>query len=156
MSQYSHSIDMSLKLQKLLKCGNTTNHFCITLVIHNFSSSCHTPIFTLLLDVDDYVLDKSIIYLFSNVSSFTRHSSKCFALVKSYFFTSISKSFVTYITSTVTNISNNIMKQNYGIRKTFKVKVIVKKKNLTEILFLFRTGLSLLISMLSSIARIYL
>ena len=35
-------------------------------------------------------------------------------------FTSISKSVVTYIFLTVTNISNNIIKQYYGIIKTFK------------------------------------
>ena len=41
------------------------------------------------------------------------------------FFTSISKS---VITITVTNISNNIIKQNCGIIKTFKILVLVKKK----------------------------
>ena len=40
-------------------------------------------------------------------------------------FTSISES---VITITVTNIPNNIIKQNYGTIKTFKVLVIVKKK----------------------------
>ena len=46
--------------------------------------------------------------LFSNFSSDILHSlsSNCFT-VKSSFFTSISKSFVTYITITVTNILNN-------------------------------------------------
>ena len=72
-------------------------------------------------------------------------------------FTSISNSVVTYITLTVTNISNNIIKQYYGITKMFKVLVIVKKKYiLAELIFLFRTGLSCLISKLSLISRIYL
>ena len=44
------------------------------------------------------------------------------------FFTSISKHFVTYITLTVTNISNSIIKQYCGIIETLKVLVIVKKK----------------------------
>ena len=48
------------------------------------------------------------------------------------FFTSISKSVGTYITITVTNISNNI-KQYYSIIKTFKVLVIVKKKQFSRI-----------------------
>ena len=48
------------------------------------------------------------------------------------FFTSISKSFVTYMAITVTNISNNIIKQYYGIIKLFKVLVIVKKKQFSR------------------------
>ena len=48
------------------------------------------------------------------------------------FFASISKSVVTYITIAVTNISNNIVKQYYGIIKTFKVLAIVKKKQFTR------------------------
>ena len=43
-------------------------------------------------------------------------------------FTSISKTFITYITITVTNISNNIIKPYYGIIKLFQVLIIVKKK----------------------------
>ena len=46
------------------------------------------------------------------------------------FFTSTSKSVVTYLTIAVTNISNHIIKQHYGIKKSFKVLVIVKKKQL--------------------------
>ena len=48
------------------------------------------------------------------------------------FFTSISKSVVTYITITVNNISNNTIKQYYGIIKTFKVLVIVKKEQFSR------------------------
>ena len=48
------------------------------------------------------------------------------------FFTSTSKSVVTYITIAVTNISNHIIKQHYGIKKSFKVLVIVKKKQLRQ------------------------
>ena len=48
------------------------------------------------------------------------------------FFTSISKSVVTYITITVTNISNNTIKQYYGTIKTFKVLVIAKKQQFSR------------------------
>ena len=48
------------------------------------------------------------------------------------FFTSILQSVVTYITIVVTNISSNIIKQYYGIIKTFKVLVIVKKKQFSR------------------------
>ena len=48
------------------------------------------------------------------------------------FFASISKSVVTYITITVANISNNTIKQYYGTAKTFKVLVIVKKKQFSR------------------------
>ena len=51
---------------------------------------------------------------------------------KSIFFTSISKSVVIYITITVTNIPNNIIKQYYGIIKAFKVLVFVKKKQFSR------------------------
>ena len=74
-------------------------------------------------------------------------------------FTSISKTFITYITITVTNISNNIIKPYYGIIKLFQVLIIVKKKkkkkSLAELLFSFRTVLSRLIRKLSLISRIY-
>ena len=52
---------------------------------------------------------------------------------KCFFFTSISKSVITYMTITVTNISNNIIKQCYGIIKTFQVPVIAKKKQFSRI-----------------------
>ena len=48
------------------------------------------------------------------------------------FFTFFSKSFITYITITVTNISNSIIKQYYGIIKLFKVLVIAKKKQFSR------------------------
>ena len=71
--------------------------------------------------------------LFSNVSSVILHSlsRNCFT-IKLKFFTYISKSVVTYIIITVTNISNSTVKQYYGIIKTFKVLVIVKKKQFSR------------------------
>ena len=48
------------------------------------------------------------------------------------FFTFISKSVLTYITLTVSNITNNIIKQYFGIIKTFKVLLIVKKKQFSR------------------------
>ena len=71
-------------------------------------------------------------------------------------FTSISKTFITYITITVANISNNIIKPYYGIIKLFQVLIIVKKKkSLAELLFSFGAVLSRLIRKLSLISRIY-
>ena len=48
------------------------------------------------------------------------------------FFTPISKSVITYITIAVTNILNNITKQFYVIIKTFKVLLIVRKKQFSR------------------------
>ena len=49
------------------------------------------------------------------------------------FFSSTSKSVVTYITIAVTNIiKHHIIKQHYGIKKSFKVLVIVTKKQLRQ------------------------
>ena len=108
--------------------------------------------------IDYYIFDKSILYLFSNVLSVIMHSlsRNNFTLTKSNFFTSISKSVITYITLTVTNISNNMIKQYYGIVKTFKALVIVKRNSLAELIFLFRTGLSRLISKLYLVSKLYL
>ena len=58
-------------------------------------------------------------------------SRNCFR-IKNQIFTSISKNVVTYINITVTNISNNIIKQYSGIIKTFKVVVIVEKKQFSR------------------------
>ena len=98
-----------------------TNNHCLNVMVHRW--------------MDDYVFDKSIFYFFSNVSSVILHSlsGNCFT-VKNQICTSISKSNVTctYINITVTNISNNIIKQYYGIVKTFKVLVIVKKNQFSR------------------------
>ena len=95
-------------------------------------------------------------FIFFNVSSVILHSLSryCFIIKKSNF-TSTSKSVVTYIDITVTNISNNVIKQYYGITKTFKVLVLSKRNSLAELIYFFRTGLSRL-SKLSLISRIYL
>ena len=87
--------------------------------------------------MDDYVFHKPIFYLFyfiSNMSSVILHSQSrnCFILIKSFFYASISKSVVTYMTLFITNISNNIIKQYYGIIKAFKLLVIVKKKQFSR------------------------
>ena len=73
---------------------------------------------------------------------------------KPNFFTSISKIFITYITKTITNISNNTIKQYYYIIKLFEVLVIVKNKQFSKTNILIRTGLSHLLSKLSLISRI--
>ena len=76
---------------------------------------------------------RQIHLLFSNFLSVILHllSRNCFT-IKIKFFTSISKSVVTCITITVTNISNSIMKQFYGIRKLKENVVIAKKKQLNR------------------------
>ena len=96
--------------------------------------------------MDDYVFDKSVFYSFSSASSVILDSlsRSCFTLIKSIFFTSISKSVITYITLTVTNISNTITKQNFGIIKTFKVLVIVNKKQFSRTNILLLDGLTFL------------
>ena len=80
------------------------------------------------------VFDKSIFYLFSDVLSVIPHSlsRNCFTLIKSNFLL-ISKGVITYITLTGTIISNNIIKKYHGIIKTFKVLVIVKRKQFSRI-----------------------
>ena len=75
---------------------------------------------------------RQIHILFSNFSSIILHSLSRNYNKKSIFFTSISKSVVIYITITVTNIPNNIIKQYYGIIKAFKVLVFVKKKQFSR------------------------
>ena len=83
------------------------------------------------------VFHKPIFYLFyfiSNMSSVILHSQSrnCFILIKSFFYATKSKSVVTYMTLIITNISNNIIKQYYGIIKAFKLLVIVKKKQFSR------------------------
>ena len=69
--------------------------------------------------------------IFKRVHCFTTLIPKeLFYNNKIKFFTSI---FVTYITIAVTNILINITKQCYGIIKTFKVLLIVKKKQFSRI-----------------------
>ena len=72
-------------------------------------------------------------FTLSNDLSVILHSlsSNCFT-IKNQIFTSISKSVVTYRNITVINISNNIIKQYYGIIKTFKALVIDKKKQFSR------------------------
>ena len=83
--------------------------------------------------MDDYAFDKSIFYNYPKFRVlYYTHCQGTALQKKSIFFTSISKSVVTYITITVTNISNNTIKQYYGITKTFKVLVIVKKKQFSR------------------------
>ena len=80
--------------------------------------------------MDGHVFDKSIFY-FIHFKCYTTLIIKELLYNQNQIFTSISKSVVTYMNITVTNISNNI-KQYYGIIKTFKVLVIVKKKQFSR------------------------
>ena len=76
--------------------------------------------------MSDYVFDKSIFYLLSNVPSVnTSIVKEQLYINKIYFFTAISKNAVAYITLIETNISNNIIKQCYDIMKTLKVLITV-------------------------------
>ena len=80
--------------------------------------------------MDDYVFNKSIFYfIFQRSECYTTHIVNELLYNKNrFFFTSISKNVVTYINITITNTSNNMIKQYYSIIKMFKVLVIVKKK----------------------------
>ena len=83
--------------------------------------------------MDDYVFDKSIFYYYPTFRAlYYTHCQGTVLQQKIIFFTSISKIVITYITIAVTNISNNTIKQYYGIIKTFKVLVIVKKKQFSR------------------------
>ena len=103
--------------------------------------------------MDDYVFDKSTFFIiFQRFECYaTLIVKELLCINKIEFFTSLSKSAVTHITLIVTNVSNNIIKQYYGVIKTFKVLVFVKKKQFSRTNILFRTGLSCLISKLSLI-----
>ena len=79
--------------------------------------------------MDDYVFDKSIFhFIFQHFESYTILIVKEMLYNKNQSSTSISENVVTYINITVTNISNNMLKQYYGMIKTSKVLVIVEKK----------------------------
>ena len=83
--------------------------------------------------MDDYVFNKSKFIIFQRFECYTTFIVKELLYNnKIKFFTSISKSIATYITITVTYISNNIIKQYYGIIKNFKILVIVKKKQFSR------------------------
>ena len=79
--------------------------------------------------MDDYVFDKSIFhFIFQHFECYTILIVKELLYNKNQSSTSISENVVTYINITVTNISNNMLKQYYGMIKTSKVLVIVEKK----------------------------
>ena len=82
--------------------------------------------------MDGYVFGKSIFYFFQRFECCTTLIFKELLYNKKSNFTSISKSVLTYINITVTNISNNVIKQCYGIIKTFKILVIVEKKQFSR------------------------
>ena len=68
--------------------------------------------------------------LFSNIWSVILNSlpRNCFTIIKCYCFTSISKIVLTYITIAVANISNNIIKQYYGIIKNVQSSSYCQKE----------------------------
>ena len=78
--------------------------------------------------MDDYFFDKSIFYFIQRFECYTT------LIVKRLLYNKKS-SFYFYFKKcgNVTNTSNNIIKQYYGIIKTFKVLVIVKKKEFNRI-----------------------
>ena len=70
--------------------------------------------------MNDYVFGNSIFYYFPTVRVlYYTHGQGTALQQKIKFLNTISKSVVTYITITVTNISNNIIKQYYGTIKKF-------------------------------------
>ena len=73
---------------------------------------------------------------------------------KIQFWTTISKN--VNITLTVTDISNNVTKQNYNVIKTFKVLIIAKKEQFRGTNLFVQISLSRLISKLFLNSRTYL
>ena len=107
----------------------------------------------------EQVFEKNIFYCFPTfrvlyyiIVEYSTHCQGTALQQKIKLFTSNSKSVVTYIT--ITNISNNIIKQYYCIIKTFKV-LVIDRNSLAELIFLFRIGLSRSMSKLSLISRLY-
>ena len=82
--------------------------------------------------MDDYFFDKSIFYFIQRFECYTTLIVKELLYNKKSNFYFYFKSVVTYINITVTNISNNIIKRYYGIIKTLKVLVIIKKKQFSR------------------------
>ena len=82
--------------------------------------------------MDDYFFDKSIFYFIQRFECYTAVIVKELLYNKKSNFYFYFKSVVTYINITVTNISNNIIKRYYGIIKTLKVLVIIKKKQFSR------------------------
>ena len=78
--------------------------------------------------MDDYIFNKSISYFIQRFECYTTLIVKELLCNKNQFFNSILKNVVTYMNITITNISNNIIKQYYDIIKKLKVLVIAKKK----------------------------
>ena len=77
---------------------------------------------------------------FSTISYFIYQRFKCYTnllsrncfTIKNQIFYFYFKKFCNFHNLTVTNISNNIIKQYYGIIKLFKVLAIVKKKHFSR------------------------
>ena len=73
-------------------------------------------------------MDKSIIYFPTFQVLYCTHCQGTAFQQKIKFFTATSKRFVTYITITVTNISNNIIKPNSGVIKVVQSSSYCQKE----------------------------
>ena len=82
--------------------------------------------------MDDYVFDKSIFYFIQRFERYITLIVKELLYNKKSNFYFYFKKCRNFINITVTNILNNIIKQYYGIIKTLKVLVSVKKKQFSR------------------------
>ena len=82
--------------------------------------------------MDDYIFLKFIFCFIQRFECYTTLIVRKLLYNKNQISTSISKRVVTYINITATNISNNIIKQYYGIIKMFKVLAFAKKKQFSR------------------------
>lgn len=105
----------------------------------------------LIIYIDDYFS------LYPNILSVATLIVKELPCIKKIqFWTTISKNVVYYITLTVTDISNNVTKQNSNEIKIFKVLIIVQKEQFRGTNPFLQTSLSRLISKLFLNSRTYL
>ena len=82
--------------------------------------------------MNNYVFENSLFYFIQHFKRYTTLTVKELLYNKNQIFTFTSKSTATYINITLTNISYDIIKQYYGIIKTFKVLVIIKQKQFSR------------------------
>ena len=106
-------VDNTLSEKNCWNCCKVANNHCLNVRVHRWLHFRQIHILFIFRRFECYntLIVKEVLYI-----------------NKIKFCTSISKTVITYITLTVINISNNLIKQYYGIIKTFKVLVIVKKK----------------------------
>ena len=106
--------------------------------------------------IDDFVFHKFILLIFQVSGVTTGIVKELLFINKIHFFYCSFKKCRNFQTLTLTDISNNITKQYYGIIKTFNVLIMVKKKQLSRTNIFIQNRSSPLVSKLSLISRTYL